>query len=63
MKNMTKVNELLATNDLSEGSNRLFEENPLFFAWKEYQKPPEHQRFRNETQQITPSHYYFTQMH
>jgi len=56
MKNMTNANELMATNDLSEGSNRLFEENSLFFAWQEYRRPP-------EPQNITPAQYYFTQMH
>jgi hypothetical protein len=31
MKNTANLNELLVMKDLSEGSNRLFEENPNFF--------------------------------
>jgi hypothetical protein len=34
MKNTANVNEWLAKKDLREGSNRLFEENPKFFAWQ-----------------------------
>lgn len=60
---MANVNKQLATKDLSEGSNRLLQENPLFFACQEYQKLPEPESFRTETQNIMPAQQNFTKMH